>query len=61
VKDLFVKPRYIIDRYLFNRKAQDVSQELNSKELIQFDLGKRKLIEKYHPILKELVKNKVLG
>jgi hypothetical protein len=45
-----------MDRYLLKRKAQDVPEELNWKEEIQYDPGKRKLIEKYHPNLKELVR-----
>nr|XP_051178678.1 uncharacterized protein LOC127293152 [Lolium perenne] len=49
-----------MDRYLLKRKAQDVPEELNWKEEIQYDPGKRKLIEKYHPNLKEMVRRKYL-
>ena len=48
-----------MDRFLLKRKAtsQDVPENLNWKEEIQYDPGKRKLIEHYHPNLKELVRS----
>ena len=49
-----------MDRFLLKRKADDVLEELNWKEEIQYDPGKRKLIEKYHPNLKEMVRRKYL-
>jgi hypothetical protein len=51
-----------MDRFVVKRKAtsQDVPEEIDRKEEIQYDLGKRKLIEKYHPNLKELVRTDVL-
>jgi hypothetical protein len=49
-----------MDRYLLKIKAQDVPEELNWKEEIQYDPGKRNLIEKYHPNLKEMVRRKYL-
>jgi hypothetical protein len=41
------------------RKAtsQDVPEELNWKDEIQYDSGKRKLIEKYHPNFKEMIRS----
>jgi hypothetical protein len=51
-----------MDRFVVKIKAtsQDVPEEIDRKEEIQYDLGKRKLIEKYHPNLKELVRTDVL-
>jgi hypothetical protein len=51
-----------MDRYLTKRKAssQDVPGDMNWKEEIQYDPGKRKLIEHYHPNLKEMVRRKYL-
>ena len=51
-----------MDRYVLKRKApsQDVPDDMNWKEEIQYDPGKRKLIENYHPNLKEVVRRKYL-
>jgi hypothetical protein len=38
------------------RTSQDVPEEMNWKEEIQYAPGKRKLIEHYHPNLKEVVR-----
>ena len=54
MKYLFIICRYIMDRYVLKRKApsQDVPDDMNWKEEIQYDPGKRKLIESYHPNLR---------
>ena len=51
-----------MDKFVLKRKApsQDVPGDLNWKEEIQYDPGKRKLIEHYHLNLKELVRRKYL-
>ncbi|XP_044386084.1 zinc finger MYM-type protein 1-like isoform X2 [Triticum aestivum] len=51
-----------MDKFLLKRKAssQDVPEEINWEEEIQYDPGKRKLIEHYHPNLKDLVRRKYL-
>jgi L-ascorbate metabolism protein UlaG (beta-lactamase superfamily) len=54
----------IMDKFITKRKAisQDVLEEMNWKDEIQYDPGKIKLIEKYHPNLKEIVyKMKAFG
>ena len=50
-----------MDRFVLKRKSpsQDVP-DMNWEEEIQYDPGKRKLIEDYHPNLKELVRRKYL-
>ncbi|PNT70200.1 hypothetical protein BRADI_2g07593v3 [Brachypodium distachyon] len=51
-----------MDKFLIKRKApsQDASENINWKEEIQYDPGKRKLIEHYHPNLKDTVRRKYL-
>ena len=43
-----------MDRFVVKRKAssQEVPEDMNWKEEIQYDPGKRKLIESYHPNLR---------
>jgi hypothetical protein len=48
-----------MDRFIIKIKA--TSQHLIRKDGIQYDLGKRKLIEKYYPNLKEMVRTKIFG
>ena len=51
-----------MDRFVIKRKAssQDVPEDINWKEEIQYDPGKRKLIGTYHPNLKEMARRKYL-
>lgn len=51
-----------MERYLVKRKAssQDVPADMNWKDEIQYDLGKRRLIEHYHPNSKEMARKRYL-
>ena len=51
-----------MDKFLLKRKApsQDAPEDMNWEEEIQYDPGKRKLIEHYHPNLKDLVRRTYL-
>jgi hypothetical protein len=50
-----------MDRYVFKRKAPSQNpDDVNWEEEIQYDPGKRKRIEEYHPDLKDLVRRKYL-
>jgi hypothetical protein len=59
--DIYIMDRYTMVIYLLKRKATDVSEEMNWKEEIHYVASKSKLIEKYHPDLKELIRRKYLN
>ena len=51
-----------MDKFLLKRKvtSQVTPEDINWEEEIQYDPGKRKPIEHYHPNLKDLVRRKYL-